>query len=161
MQKNQSHNRRLRIFIDMDRTLVDYDRGFAAKVAACEFPQSIEGFWYGLEPIPGSIEAFKYLESKYDVWILTRPSFHNLNCYSEKAKWVRDRLGFDAQKKTILCGDKSLVIGDILIDDHYKDGQPNFVGLWIQYGTDPYLNWDSVVKKIDTVSKTQELFIDL
>lgn len=138
-----------RIYIDMDRTLVDYDKGFAARRAIQEFPQSKEGFWYNLEPMPGAIESFNYLFNKYDVWILTRPSFHNLNCYSEKAKWVRDNLGFEAQKKTILCGDKSLVKGHFLIDDHHKDGQTEFEGKWIQIGNEKYPDWNTVVEEID------------
>jgi 5'-nucleotidase len=141
--------KKFRIYIDMDRTLVDYDKGFAARRAVQEFPQSKEGFWYNLAPMPGAIESFNYLFDKYDVWILTRPSFHNLNCYTEKAKWVRDNLGFEAQKKTILCGDKSLVKGHYLIDDHHKDGQTEFEGKWIQIGNEKYPDWKSVVEEID------------
>ena len=140
--------KKFRIFIDMDRTLVDYDKGFQKWRTKTEFPQSKKGFWLDLEPMHGAIEAFKWLDARHDVWILTRPSFHNLNCYGEKAKWVRDHLGFDAQKKTILCGNKSLVRGDILIDDHYKDGQPDFDGVWMQFGNSDYPDWDSVIKKV-------------
>jgi len=140
-----------RIYIDMDRTLVDYDKGFAKWREKIEFPQSKEGFWRELEPLPGAIESYKYLDEKYDVWVLTRPSFHNLNCYNEKAQWVRDNLGFDAQKKTILCGNKSLVKGQYLIDDHHKDGQPEFEGKWIQFGSDEYPDWKTIVQIIDSL----------
>lgn len=148
--QHSSISRRPRIYIDMDRTLVDYDKGFAKWRGEMEFPQSKQGFWYNLEPLPGAIESFKFLESKYDVWILTRPSFHNLNCYNEKAQWVRDNLGFDAQVKTILCGNKSLVKGEFLIDDHNKDGQPEFEGVWIQIGNKEYPDWPSVISKIES-----------
>ena len=154
--------KKYRIYIDMDRTLVDYDKGFAKRRAEAEFPQSKDGFWLGLEPLPGAIEAYKYLDEKYDVWILTRPSFHNLNCYNEKAQWVRDNLGFEAQKKTILCGNKSLVRGQFLIDDHDKDGQPEFEGTWIRIGSSEYPDWTSVVKKIDFLTEPHfEYFSDL
>jgi 5'(3')-deoxyribonucleotidase len=56
------------------------------------------------------------LKENYDVWILTRPSYKNIN-YSEKAQWVLNHLGYDVQEKTIMCGDKSLLKGDYLIDD--------------------------------------------
>lgn len=36
--------------------------------------------------MPGAIESFKKLQEKYDVWILTRLSFRNVNCYTEKAQ---------------------------------------------------------------------------
>jgi hypothetical protein len=142
-------NKKIRIYIDMDRTLCNYDKGMQLRKDSAEFPQSKERFWYELEPLEGAIEAFKYLSSKYEVWILTRPSFHNLLCYSEKAEWVRDNLGFAAQQNLILCRDKSLVKGDILIDDHYKDGQPEFEGLWIQIGNKEYPTWKEVLAKID------------
>jgi 5'(3')-deoxyribonucleotidase len=58
-------------------------------------------------------------------------------------------LGFEAQKKTILCGDKSLVKGHYLIDDHHKDGQTEFEGKWIQIGNEKYQDWKSVVEEID------------
>jgi 5'(3')-deoxyribonucleotidase len=49
------------------------------------------------------------LKENYDVWILTRPSYKNINSYSEKAQWVLNHLGYDVQEKTIMCGDKSLL----------------------------------------------------
>ena len=137
-----------RIYIDMDRTLVDYDKGLLL-YPDLKFPQSHEGFFYALDPLKGAIESYKYLESKHDVWILTKPSFYNIGCYTDKAKWVLDYLGFEAQKKTIFCGDKSLVKGDILIDDHYLHGQPDFEGKWIQIGTEKYPDWSAVINEIN------------
>ena len=130
--------------------MCDYDKGFAKWRNHMEFPQSKQGFWSGLEPLPGALESYRILDAHHEVWILTRPSFHNLNCYGEKAKWVRDYLGFDAQKRTILCGNKSLVKGDYLIDDSHKDGQPEFEGIWIQFGDSQYPDWSSVIERIQS-----------
>ena len=95
--------KKIRIFVDMDRTLCNYDKAMQERIASTCYPQSKENFWLDLEPMEGAIEAYKQLEAKHDVWVLTRPSFHNLLCYSEKAQWVRENLGFEAQKKLILC----------------------------------------------------------
>jgi putative heme-binding domain-containing protein len=43
----------------------------------------------------GAIEGVKTLQTKYDVWILTRPSIKNTNCYTEKAEWIKKYLGED------------------------------------------------------------------
>ena len=133
----------------MDGVLCDFYS--AAKKAVNEnpgqkYPQSKWGFFLKLEEIPGSIDAFKKLQEKYDVWILTRPSFMNVNCYTEKAQWVWDHLGYDVLEKTIFCGDKSLLKGDYLIDDQINAGQENFEGELIRFGSDEFNNWVKVLE---------------
>lgn len=109
------------------------------------YPQSQWGFFLKLEEIPQAIESFKKLQEKYDVWILTRPSFRNVNCFTEKAQWVWDHLGFDVVEKTIMCGDKSLLKGDYLIDDQDNAGQREFEGEWIHFKSDKFPDWNSVI----------------
>ena len=99
-----------------------------------------------LEPLPNAIESVNELKKEFDVWILTRPSFNNINCYSEKAQWVLDNLGYDMLEKTILCGDKSLVKGDYLIDDQGNAGQENFEGEWIKFGSEKFKDWLTVME---------------
>lgn len=40
---------------------------------------------------------------------------------------------------------KSLFKGDILIDDRGKNGTSEFEGEWIQFGSDSFPNWDTVL----------------
>lgn len=138
-----------RVYVDMDGVLCNFYK--AAKKALTEnpkqkYPQSQWGFFLKLEEIEGAIEGFKKLQEKYDVWILTRPSFRNVNCYTEKAQWVWDHLGLDVLKKTIMAGDKSLLKGDYLIDDMGNAGQENFEGEWIHFKTEKFPNWKVVVE---------------
>ena len=95
--------------------------------------------------MPDAIESFNKLKEHYDVWILTRPSFKNINCFSEKAEWVLEHLGFDVLEKTIMCGDKSLLKGDYLIDDNGQNGQPEFEGKWIEFASEEFPDWISVI----------------
>ena len=137
------------IYIDMDGVLCDFYK--ASEKALTEnpsqkYPQSQWGFFLKLDEIPNAIESFKKLQSKYDVWILTRPSFRNVNCYTEKAQWVWDHLGYDVLEKTILCGDKSLLKGDYLIDDQINAGQEDFEGELIRFGSDRFPNWSKVLE---------------
>lgn len=138
-----------RVYVDMDGVLCNFYK--AAKQALTEnpsqkYPQSQWGFFLKLEEIEGAIEGFKKLQEKYDVWILTRPSFRNVNCYTEKAQWVWDHLGLDVLEKTIMSGDKSLLKGDYLIDDMGNAGQENFEGEWIHFKTEKFPNWRVVVE---------------
>ena len=136
-----------RVFVDMDGVMCNFYGAFKdvrRKDPDFKFPQSKIGFFKNLEPIPDAIESFNKLKEHYDVWILTRPSFKNISSFNEKAEWVLENLGFDILKKTIMCGDKSLVKGDFLIDDDNQAGQPEFEGEWIQFGTKPFENWVAV-----------------
>jgi len=138
-----------RIYIDMDGVLCNFNKAYKHSLYSNPiqpFPQSQWGFFLNLEEIPGAIEAFKKLQEKYDVYILTKPSIWNLNCYTEKAAWVLNHLGFDVLEKTILSCDKSLLKGDYLIDDNNGDGQSDFEGEWIEFGNFRFPEWKDVIK---------------
>ena len=130
----------------MDDTLCDFIGPFKSGEYQMKFPQSKIGFFLDLKPLNFSIEGIKTLQTKYDVWILTRPSIKNTHCYTEKAEWIKKYFGEDMLNKMILCPDKSLVKGDFLIDDDIKHGQPEFEGEWLHFATDKFPNWKSVVE---------------
>lgn len=48
-------------------------------------------------------------------------------------------------EKTILCGDKSLVKGDFLIDDQENANQNNFEGKWLKFGSENFKDWSIVM----------------
>ena len=138
-----------RIFIDMDGVLCDFKSAYVQDLEANpdqKYPQSQFGFFINLKPLPGAIDAVNKLKKDYEVWILTRPSIHNISCYSEKALWIKNHLGFEMQERTILCTNKSLVKGDYLIDDQTSHGQSDFEGELIQFGTKEFPDWKSVLK---------------
>jgi 5'-nucleotidase len=138
-----------RIYVDMDEVLCDFKKGIKKSFIENpyqKFPQSKWGFFLKLEPMPDAIESFNLLKEEYDMYILTRPSFMNVNCYTEKVQWVWDHLGFDVVKKTILIPDKSLVKGDYLIDDSISDGQNDFEGELIRFGSEKFPTWKEVVE---------------
>ena len=109
-----------------------------------KFPQSQWGFFLKLPEVKDSINSINNLKEKYDVWILTRPSARNVNCYTEKAQWIWDHLGFDMLEKLIISSDKSLVKGDYLIDDQNNANQDKFEGEWIKFGSDKFPDWSAV-----------------
>lgn len=137
------------IYIDMDGVLADFksasDRD-KIEFPEQKYPQSQIGFFLNLKPIEYSLESFVELEKYFNVWILTRPSVQNPLCYTEKALWVKNHLGIDVQRRTIMATDKSLLKGDYLIDDDTKHGQTEFEGEHIHFGNTPFENWQKVVK---------------
>jgi 5'-nucleotidase len=76
------------------------------------------GFVKSLPEIQGSVEAVKEIASRGNIiFICTTPLNAYQNCVKEKYEWIEEHLGFEWTKKIILTKDKTLIQGDILIDD--------------------------------------------
>ncbi|KAM8992257.1 5'(3')-deoxyribonucleotidase, cytosolic type [Ara ararauna] len=88
----------------------------AAKVASVyESP----GFFLGLDPIPGALEALQEMIRMQDteVFICTSPLRNYEHCILEKYKWVEKHLGPEFVERIILTRDKTIVSADLLFDD--------------------------------------------
>jgi 5'-nucleotidase len=149
------------VLLGMDGCIVDWDYGFrqawgdrsaiartryrmeecvdsSLKEAAMKvFHQP--GFFKALPPMPGAIEALRAMEAKgLNVQICTSPFLTSPTCVQEKLRWVSDHLGVHWLKRIVITSDKTLVKGDVLIDD-----SPQIVGskspVWTQVMFDaPY-----------------------
>uniref|UniRef100_A0A1A8JJJ6 5', 3'-nucleotidase, cytosolic n=1 Tax=Nothobranchius kuhntae TaxID=321403 RepID=A0A1A8JJJ6_NOTKU len=138
MSSSSASGKRLRVLVDMDGVLADFEGGFLKKYRArypdepfvslddrrglCEKAISIwesKGFFMDLEPLPGGVEAVKEMAKMddTDVFICTSPIKHYQHCPYEKYAWVEKHLGHDFLEQVILTRDKTLIAGDILIDD--------------------------------------------
>lgn len=76
------------------------------------------GFYSRLRPIPGAKLALKaMLKAGHDVRICTSPWVSNPTCASDKLNWVAKHYGSHWAQRVIITTDKTLVHGDVLIDD--------------------------------------------
>jgi 5'-nucleotidase len=76
------------------------------------------GFYRNLPLMRGAAEAVTDLMSEgFDVYICTSPLVQYRNCVLEKYEWVEEHLGSAFTERVILTRDKTLVRGDVLIDD--------------------------------------------
>lgn len=139
------------IYVDMDDVLCAFSKRHAEEIAQSPeivYPQSQYGFFRGLDPIPGGIEAintFQALE-QFEVYILTAPSVLNPLCYTEKRLWVEDHFDFNMASRLIISPHKHLSKGDYLIDDNLSGkGQERFEGKLLHFGSEAYPNWERVM----------------
>lgn len=82
------------------------------------------GFFASLEPVPGSRRAVREMrKAGFHVEVCTKPMLSNPTCASEKLEWVRRVHGQTVSSRATITMDKTMQIGDVLIDDH-----PNITG---------------------------------
>jgi 5'-nucleotidase len=77
-----------------------------------------KGFIRSLPPISGGVEAVKSMVKEgYDVRFCTSPLLTYENCVLEKYQWIEEHFGETYVDRIIFTRDKTLIHGDILIDD--------------------------------------------
>jgi 5'-nucleotidase len=74
-------------------------------------------WFYDLPVVEGAVEGMKRLAEAADVWVCTKPLEANHYCRDGKAWWVHRHLGPEWESRLIIAPDKSMVRGDILLDD--------------------------------------------
>jgi len=79
------------------------------------------GFFSKLKPVRGSIKALKSMQKLgYNIFICSSPIKENSLNVKEKYDWIKVHLGQGWVDKTIIIRDKTLIQGDLLIDDRPK-----------------------------------------
>ena len=142
------------IYIEIDDVLCDFSEAYNQALINnpdIKYPQSQYGFFTEIKPKEGAIDATQRIESSkdFETYILTAPSTRNPLCYTEKRVWIEKWLGYSFVKKLIICSNKGLLKGDILIDDNISGrGQENFEGRIIHFGSSQFPDWSSVIKEL-------------
>ncbi len=78
------------------------------------------GFFSDLKVFPNAQEVVKELAEKHEVFVVSAATEFP-NSLKEKYDWIKEHFPFISWRNFVLCGDKSIIKGDIMIDDHDKN----------------------------------------
>ena len=135
----------------MDNVLVDFQSGLdqvseEVKAVYAGRLDEIPGLFAKMKPMEGAIDAVHELQKRYDLFILSTAPWKNPSAWSDKVEWVTKYLDEVFHKRMVITHRKDLCQGDYLIDDRGKNGTSEFAGEWIEFGSEQFPNWESVLK---------------
>jgi 5'-nucleotidase len=79
-----------------------------------------EGFFRKLSVIKDSQAVLKEMNLRYEIFIVSAATEFP-NSLRDKLEWLLEHFPFLSWKQLALCGDKRLVYGDYMIDDHVRN----------------------------------------
>ena len=149
-KRDKGVERKKRVFVDMDNVLVDFESGLArvSDETKKEYEgrlDEIPGVFGLMKPMPGAVDAMHELQKQYDLFILSTAPWKNPSAWSDKVMWVTRYLDDVFHKRMVITHRKDLCLGDYLIDDRGKNGASEFAGEWIEFGSEKFPDWKSVL----------------
>lgn len=138
------------LYVDMDNVLVDF-RSAIPKLSESTVKDfdghldDVPGIFSLMEPIAGAIASFEELSDLFDTYILSTAPWKNPTAWSDKLLWVQKYLGKKAYKRLIISHHKHRNMGDFLIDDRLANGADKFTGELVQYGSEKFPDWKTVM----------------
>jgi 5'(3')-deoxyribonucleotidase len=78
------------------------------------------GFFRHLPVISGSVEVVEAINGKYELFIVSAATEFP-NSLKDKMEWLLEHFPFLNWKQLVLCGDKRMIQGDHMIDDHVRN----------------------------------------
>lgn len=109
-----------------------------------------------LDVIEDSQETIKMLMQKYDVFIVTSAT-HYLDSLVSKVEWLKEHFPFIPLSNVVLCGDKSIINADIMIDDGVHNLE-TFKGIGLLFNAD-HNREDKKFRRVYNWKEIQEILL--
>jgi len=168
-----------RVIIDMDEVIADpmgamvtwYEKEYALPIDYTKmkgswllgFPEQHHklirerlhepGFFRNLPVMKDSVDVLKEMNDRYEIFIVSAATEFP-NSLKDKLDWLLEHFPFFNWKQLVLCGEKRMVYGDYMIDDHVRHLQ-HFKGKGYLFtsihnldvtGYDRLNNWEEAAK---------------
>lgn len=141
------------LHIDMDGVIADFEGYIKSKQPNIDwidnqvdiFCEANPRVFRDLPVIEGTVESVNFLKNHFDIYFLSTPMWHVPHSYKDKRLWIHDVFGDWSKNRLILTKHKDLIIGDYLVDDRTANGADRFLGELLQFRTEIFPNWQSVV----------------
>jgi 5'-nucleotidase len=78
-----------------------------------------KGFFRDLPVMKDSVEVLKEMNQRYEIFIVSAATEFP-NSLKDKLDWLLEHFPFFTWKQLVLCGEKRMVFGDHMIDDHVR-----------------------------------------
>lgn len=78
------------------------------------------GFFRNLSVMKDAVEVLRAINDRYELFIVSAATEFP-NSLREKYDWLEEHFPFITWRQLVLCGDKRLIHGDYMIDDHVRN----------------------------------------
>jgi len=77
------------------------------------------GFFRDLPVMENSVEVLKQLNGRYEIYIVSA-AVEFPHSLKDKYDWLMEHFPFFTWRQLVLCGEKKMIAGDFMIDDHAR-----------------------------------------
>lgn len=114
------------------------------------------GFFRHLPVMPNSQEVLREIQEHYELFIVSA-AMEFPNSLKDKLEWLGDHFPFISWKNIVFCGDKTMVYGDHMIDDHARHLQ-HFKGQTYLY-TAPHNLAETQFRRVNNWEEIAAIFL--
>lgn len=166
-------------FIDWPQVSLNREHRFCTDVLSSRNAKRVRRFieetpfFRDLPVIPGAKEGVDaMLSAGWDVWVCSKPLEANATCASDKMEWIKRHFP-ELVGKVILAPKKSMVKGDILLDDAHKPAdfhEASWLPVWYPYPHNMngspafdrrlYWHWGFPISVLETLWEEQWIYYE-
>ena len=96
------------------------------------------GFFRTMPVVPDSQRVLKLLNGKFEILVISMATEFPASL-TDKQLWMNDHFSFISWRQVVFCGNKSLIPGDLMIDDQLKN-LDNFNGETLMFNQPHNIN---------------------